>query len=115
MAKTPEGKVKAAIKARLIEHGLLPLAAAPTVSGPIKGFFFMPVAGMYSVRGIHDFVGCWRGRFFTLETKAEDAPSDATPAQEDFKTITNASGGVSMVGVRSASAVDELALLMEIT
>jgi hypothetical protein len=107
---TPESKVKAAVKRRLIDYGLVPLAKVPAVSGPIEGFFFMPVAGPYSVHGIHDFVGCWGGVFFSIETKAPDNKEDATPAQERFKEAADRSGGLSYTGVRGPEVVDELAL-----
>lgn len=107
---TPESKVKDRIKKRLMSHGLVPVtkaADAPgNMDGYIVGFFFMPVAGPYSVHGIHDFIGCWRSVFFTIEAKAEDNPVDGTPAQLDFQRATIRSGGVSVVGARDESAVE---------
>ncbi len=107
---TPEGKVKDAVKKRLIHYGLVPLSQSHKVEqlSSIPGFFFMPVAGPYSVHGIHDFVGCWDGVFFSIETKSEDNPSDHTPAQQDFRDLTLKAGGLSMTGVRSADAVDRM-------
>lgn len=108
MAQTPEGKVKNAVKRRLIEYGLVPLTQAGDIPS-LEGFFFMPVAGPYSVHGIHDFVGCWHGKFWSIETKAPDNPEDHTPAQERFWKAVNMSGGIAFTGVRDASVVDELA------
>lgn len=108
MATTPEGRVKAAVKKRLEHYGLLPVTKAPDHPDPIEGFFFMPHAGPGSVWGIHDFVGCWRGIFFSLETKAPNNREDATEPQRAFQLATIKAGGVSMVGVRDASAVDRL-------
>lgn len=110
MAQTPEAKVKKAVKQRLIEYGLIPLTkVALDEIGDPEGFFFMPVAGPYSVHGIHDFVGCWHGIFWSIETKAPDNPEDHTPAQERFCSAVNKSGGIAFTGVRDASVVDELA------
>lgn len=105
---TPEGKVKDAVKKRLIHYGLLPVTKAPDQIGGINGFFFMPHAGPGSVWGIHDFIGCWLGWFFTLETKAPENKEDATEPQRAFQMATIKSGGISFVGVRDASVVDEL-------
>lgn len=107
---TPEGKVKAAVRKRLEHYGLVALTQIDKAPGTgVEGFFFMPVAGPYSVHGIHDFVGCWRGRFFSIETKAPDNKEDATSAQLDFQRAATLAGGVSLVGVRDASIVDRLA------
>jgi hypothetical protein len=109
MGKTPEGLVKKAVKERLTEYGLVHLTKVDDKAESIDGFFFMPVAGPYSVHGIHDFVGCWHGMFFSIETKAPDNPEDHTAAQERFHTAVNKCGGISFTGVRDASAVDKLA------
>lgn len=110
---TPEGKVKAAVRKRLEHYGLHPITKAPDQPGNIEGFFFMPHAGPGSVHGIHDFVGCWRGTFFSLETKAPNNKQDATEPQRAFQQATTKSGGLSFIGVRDASVVDELAALIK--
>jgi hypothetical protein len=111
---TPEGKVKDAVKKRLEEYGVLPfIKAADAVGRDVVGMYWMPGQGAYSVQGVHDFVGCWDGVFFSLETKSEDNPVDATPGQEAFKVATLRCGGISFVGVRSADAVDRLADLIK--
>lgn len=110
MPKTPEGEVKKAVKKRLADYGLVHLTRVDNEGKEsIEGFFFMPVAGPYSVHGIHDFVGCWRGTFFSIETKAPDNPEDHTPAQHRFSVAVSRSGGIAYTGVRDASVVDELA------
>ncbi len=106
---TPEGRVKKAVRQALESHGLQHLTDAAEPGPSIEGFFFMPVAGPYSVHGIHDFVGCWRGVFFSIETKAPDSKVDGTPAQIGFHHAASRSRGVSLVGVRDASAVDRIA------
>jgi hypothetical protein len=110
MAQTPEAKVKNAVKQRLVDYGLKQLTKVEDAGESLEGFFFMPVAGPYSVHGIHDFVGCWRGVFFSIETKAPDNSKDHTPAQERFWKAVKLSGGVSFTGVRDAGVVDTLAM-----
>ncbi|OWT53383.1 hypothetical protein [Candidimonas nitroreducens] len=105
---TPEGRVKDAVKKRLMGYGLHSVTKAADIPHDIEGFFFMPHAGPGSVWGIHDFVGCWRGVFFSIETKAPNNPEDCTEPQRAFHDSVNKSGGVSLVGVRSADAVDVL-------
>lgn len=116
---TPEGRVKTSVKDALRAAGLAlfaDLVSGRTAYEDVEGFFYMPVAGPYSVLGIHDFVGCWRGVFFSIETKAPLAKEDATPHQTAFHKAANVSGGVSLIGVRDAAAVDELRKrVMEIT
>lgn len=52
---TPEGKVKQAVTRLLSKY---------------KGiYFWMPVQTGYGSRSL-DFLGCYRGRFFAVETKA---------------------------------------------
>jgi hypothetical protein len=55
MATTPEGRVKALVKKFLKAEG---------------AWFFMPVPNGFGVAGIPDFVGCYKGKFFGIETKA---------------------------------------------
>lgn len=113
MAKTPEGVVKDAVKKRLIHYGLKPITKAPDYPEDIEGFFFMPHAGPGSVWGIHDFVICWRGIFCTIETKAPNNSVDATEPQYAFQLATAKAGGISLVGVRDAGAVDTLHTLVK--
>lgn len=106
---TPESKVKDAIKKALMAEGVVPFS--DIVAGRAKGhtgFFYMPVAGPFAVHGVHDFVGCWHGVFFSLETKAPNNPEDATELQQKFKQAVSDAGGVSFVGVRDVSVIAEL-------
>lgn len=108
---TPEGKVKKLVQDALRGFHVYPFADIATgrVSAhKVRGFYYMPVAGRFSVLGIHDFVGCWDGIFFSLETKAPDEPVDATHHQVMFKLAAGAAGGLSYTGVRDASVVTEL-------
>lgn len=52
---TPEGKIKQKVKAYLDEIG---------------AYWFMPVQGGYGARTV-DFLVCYKGNFFGIETKAE--------------------------------------------
>jgi hypothetical protein len=106
---TPESTVKTAVKRALQAHGVVPFMDAAT--GKVtdyKGVYYMPVAGPFSVHGVHDFVGVWAGVFWSIETKAPDNPEDATYHQECFRQAVAGSGGISLTGVRSAAAVDQL-------
>lgn len=105
---TPEGRVKEAVKKRLRDLGVYPFTEIQPNVVKANGVYYMPVAGPFSVHGVHDFVGCWHGVFWSIETKAPDNPEDATHHQETFRAAVAASGGISMTGVRDASAVDEL-------
>lgn len=115
MSKTPEGKVKDAVKKALREAGLYLFSdyVKQSPKDPIEGFFYMPVAGPFSVHGVHDFVGCWRSVFFTIETKAPDASEDCTQLQAEFMKATLASGGISVVGARDAACVPLIKELVE--
>lgn len=106
---TPEAKVKEAVKKALMAKGLVPLADALSgKSDAFPGFFWMPVQGAFAVRGVHDFVGCWNGIFWSIETKAPNNPQDATAHQVGFQETVLASGGLSYVGVRDAAVADHL-------
>ena len=54
MKATPENKVKLTVKNLLSKY---------------KCFWYPAVAGPYSVGGIPDFVGCYKGKFFGVEVK----------------------------------------------
>lgn len=105
---TPEGRVKEAVKSRLIHYNVLPFLKAADATGPVAGMFWMPVQGQFAIHGVHDFVGVWGGVFFSLETKAPNNPEDATEPQRAFHEAATKSGGVSFIGVRDSSAVDVL-------
>lgn len=111
---TPEGRVKDAVKKRLIKYGLQPFTRVrDETSGSVAGTFWMPIQGPFSVQGVHDFVGCWHGVFFSIETKAPNNKQDATANQEQFRVAISAAGGIAIVGARDASCVDHVAELIE--
>lgn len=65
--KTPEGKLKDQVKAFLRGRGVASLSA------PVEnavGYYHMYVPSGYGDPTL-DFTGCYKGRFFAIETKAE--------------------------------------------
>ena len=92
---TPEGSVKLKIKNYL--DGLAPAL-----------WYFMPVNNGYGIKGVPDFVGCYKGRFFTIEAKAPGGAEKPwqTRLRED-KLIP--AGGMSIV----ASDVDTVKRSLE--
>ena len=78
--KTEEGKIKDAVKAYLKKRG---------------AWYFMPVPVGYGVSTL-DFLGCWNGKFFAIETKAPG--SKLTPRQElTIKQLEEAGAIVFMI------------------
>ncbi len=82
MSMTSEGKVKAAIKKLLKEHGI---------------WFYMPVQNGMGVVGIPDFICCWEGEFLAIETKAPGKRKNLTPNQERRIAEIHAAGGRALV------------------
>ncbi len=70
MTKTPEGKVKDEIKKILDQSG---------------AYYFMPPQNGYGRAGIPDFVGCLKGRFFSVEAKAGKGTTTALQDREISK------------------------------
>ena len=66
---TPEGRVKALIAKLLAHYDIQPAAKAGTFTTS-AGWFYAAVQGPLSVRGIPDFIGHYRGRFWAIEAKA---------------------------------------------
>lgn len=91
---TPEGKTKNAIKNWLIAHGIIPAAQVNEYlvrKTPFDGWYYMPTQGMYSVKGVPDFIICYRGRFIAIEAKAPQGST--TPNQDDqIEAIVQAGG-----------------------
>lgn len=79
---TPEGRVKAAVKKWLTEHG---------------AWFYMPVSNGMGRHGIPDFICCYQGRFLGIETKAPGKRREATPNQIRELTGIKATGGVALL------------------
>jgi hypothetical protein len=66
MATTPEGRIKAKVKALFHRYNV---------------WYFMPANNGYGRSGVPDFVACANGRFIGVETKA-DGTKKATALQE---------------------------------
>lgn len=66
MTTTPEGRVKTSVKAYLRSRNVASLSA--TISHPV-GYYHMYVPHGYGEPAL-DFTGCYKGRFFAIETKA---------------------------------------------
>lgn len=73
---TPESKVKRKVKALLLSQRDM--------------YFNMPVPAGYG-EPMLDFVGCHRGEFFAIETKADG--KDLTPRQSFVKENMESAGG----------------------
>ena len=73
---TPEGKVKARVKAIL---------------DSMKVYYFMPSTGGYGRSGIPDIIGCRNGVFFGIECKANGSKTTALQERE-IKRINDAGG-----------------------
>lgn len=84
MAKTPEGKVKDEIKAFLDSLGA-------------ECWYFMPMMMGYGRKGIPDFIGCYKGRFFSIEAKAPGKAANLTPWQAREKSAIMQASGIPLV------------------
>jgi hypothetical protein len=78
---TPEGKVKAAIKAYLTALGV---------------FQRWPVSNGMGADQL-DCYGCHDGMYFTIEVKRDDKPSKATPRQLAHIAGVQEAGGIAIV------------------
>jgi hypothetical protein len=67
MALTPEGKVKAKVKALLNKY---------------KVYHFMPATGGYGRSGVPDIIACAHGRFIGIECKAQNGRLTALQSRE---------------------------------
>ena len=77
MAITPEGKVKAKVRALLKEYYI---------------YHFMPATGGYGRSGVPDIVGCVNGEFFAVECKADSTKKLTALQQRELDNIAKAGG-----------------------
>jgi hypothetical protein len=75
---TPEGKVKAKVKALLKKYG---------------AWYCLPVSAGYGQHGIPDFLVCHRGKFVGIETKAPGKADKVTALQKAQGRGILAAGG----------------------
>lgn len=81
MATTPEGKVKARVSALLkATNGL---------------YYFMPVPSGYGESTL-DYIGCYRGKLFAVETKAP-GKKPTNRQQQIIEAILRAGGAVFVI------------------
>lgn len=80
MARTPEGKVKAAVKKVLDEYGV---------------YYFSPPANGYGRVGIPDIICCVNGYFVAIECKAGKGMT--TPLQNRELARIGEAGGAALV------------------
>ena len=92
MAKTPEGAVKAKIKAWLESRGI---------------WFSMPMGTGFGNSGVPDFLCSWGGRFLAIEAKAPGKRRNTTVMQDNQIMGIHKSGGIAVV-VDDVSQLDEL-------
>ena len=76
--KTPEAELKEKVK-KLLD------LLKPQL------WYWMPVPTGFGIRGIPDFVGCWYGHFFAIETKAPRGKT--TKWQEAIHQLIRVAGG----------------------
>jgi pantoate kinase len=89
---TPEGKVKAKVKAWLKENGI---------------WFCMPMGTGFGNSGVPDFVCCWNGKFLAIETKAPGRLNNTTAMQDAQIAAIRAAAGIALV-VDDVSMLDTL-------
>lgn len=92
MATTPEGRVKAAIKAYLKAKG---------------AYWSMPIGTGFGSSGVPDFLICYRGNFVAIEAKAPGKRHCTTAAQKRNLVEIISNGGRAVV-VDDASQLDEI-------
>ena len=80
MAKTPEGKVKDAVRKLLTEHSV---------------YHFMPPGMGFGRAGIPDIICCMQGKFIAIECKA--GKGKTTALQDRELNAIRAAGGTAMV------------------
>lgn len=95
MAKTPEGKVKDAVKALLKRHGI---------------WYCMPMGTGFGASGVPDFICCIEGRFLAVETKAPGRRANTTSMQDEQIAGIHKSGGAAVV----IDDVSQLAMVLKL-
>ena len=98
---TPKGVVKDLVKTMLDEHNIYPASKAAAFPPDAQGWYFMSVPTGYGTSGVHDFIGHYQGRFFSIETKAPGRRGQkfrgCSPHQEHQKNAINQSGALALV------------------
>lgn len=92
---TKEGLVKKAVKKLLAEFNIQEAKDAGK-RGDYEGWYFMPGGNGRGVSGIPDFVGHYKGLFFSIETKAPGEEPEGFQALQ-IKAIKESGGKVFVV------------------
>ena len=82
MALTPEGKVKAKVKAWLTARGI---------------WHCTPIGSQFGSAGVPDVLCCWEGRFLGIEVKAPGKRGNTSDLQRRQLAGITASGGIAVV------------------
>ena len=82
MAMTPEGKVKARVKAWLQARGI---------------WNCTPIGSQFGNAGVPDILCCWDGKFLGIEVKAPGKRGNTTDMQDRQLAGIRASGGTAIV------------------
>lgn len=104
---TKEGIIKKKVKELLEKYDIYPASKVPEilhVGQEISGWFFMPVSLGMGTHGIPDFIGCYKGYFFAVETKS-DISKRPTKLQQISLDAINSCGGIAFV-VRDQMELD---------
>jgi len=96
MASTPEGKVKAKIKAILKEHNV---------------YYAMPMGTGFGNSGVPDFLCCVNGEFLAIEAKA--GKGKPTALQEKNMRDIAAAGGRALVVSDDSTSQEVLLAVLE--
>jgi Holliday junction resolvase len=96
MAKTPEGKVKDAVKKLLDKKGV---------------YHFLPYMAGFGRSGIPDIIACVAGSFYAIECKAGTGAPTALQHRE-LKKITDAGGQAVVINEENIWQVEEYLNLM---
>ena len=94
MTTTPEGRVKAKVKALLKKYNI---------------YHFMPATGGYGRSGVPDIIACMHGRFLAIECKAGNGK--LTPLQLRELALIEEAGGLAYVINEDSIESLEIALL----
>ena len=101
MSQTPEGKVKDRVRKLLNAYGIYTAQEAQKILdsepslGNVLGYFHCPVVNGMGEPTL-DFIGCYQGRFFAVETKA--GSKQMTDRQElTAFTMREAGGAVFLI------------------
>ena len=89
---TPEAKVKKAVTRQLKDLGC---------------YYFYPVTGGYGRSGVPDIVGCYRGKFFAIECKANGNTPTALQSL-NLKQIKDSGGEAWVIDETTAHLVTRL-------